>query len=287
MMYLLFALLFSTLIMVNFKLYPRLGIDALQAIVVNYLTAFVCGILSAGSPDPEALTVSSWFYTALLSGFFLITVFFVFSRSAARAGIAITSVSSKMSVIIPVLLGLLLFGENAGVMRLLGIVLAFPAFILIFSQRGREQKVSKAFYILPVLLFLGNGTNDSLLKYAEFHYLRSDSDMVHYLVVAFGTSLLLGSLFILFRLLNGKYRLSWRNLPAGIILGLLNWYSTYFFLAGLSVVDVSIFIPVFNLGIVVLGSLTGILVFREKIRWINAIGYLTACLAIYLIVSQQ
>lgn len=286
MTYLMLALLFSTLIMVNFKLYPRMGINALQAIVVNYLTAFVCGYLSTPLAHVTKIITAPWLYTAILSGFFLITVFLVFSKSAAKAGIAITSVSSKMSVIIPVLLGLFLFDEVAGWMRIMGIILAFPAFVLIFSHREKGHKVKKSFFFLPLLLFLGNGTNDSLFKFAQFHFLQSDTDVIHYLTVAFGISLLLGLFFIFFKIIFSCYHISTKSLIAGIFLGLLNWYSTYFFLAGLSIINVSVFIPVFNLGIVIMGSLTGILIFGEKVRLLNLAGFVLACIAIYLIVAQ-
>ena len=287
MSFLLLALLFSTLIMVNFKLYPRFKIDAIQAIVVNYFIASVLGSLSMESPFSIELAHQKWSNTALLSGFFLITVFFVFSASAAKVGIAVTSVSSKMSVIIPVILGLFLFNESISIFGIIGIALAFPAFFLIFYRKKTESTTKKIYFFLPLLLFLGNGTNDSLLKYAQYNFLTSNNDLVSYLVFAFSISMALGLLLILYRFFILKIPFSIRSMLAGIILGTLNWFSTYFFLAGLSIMDVSVFVPIFNLGIVVLGSLSGVLLFKEKIKAINWLGYCIACIAIFLIAFQS
>ena len=42
------AIILSTLILVQFKLYPKFGINTFQSIVFNYITAFLCGFLIFG-----------------------------------------------------------------------------------------------------------------------------------------------------------------------------------------------------------------------------------------------
>jgi drug/metabolite transporter (DMT)-like permease len=282
MIWLILALLTSTLIMVCFKLFPKYGIDSLQAIATNYLVAFIAGCVTVIPSGKVPFIAESWFPVSIASGVLLILVFFVFASSTSKVGIAITSVCSKMSVLIPVTLGFLIFGESAGILKIIGIIISLPAFYFIF-KRNEHFHLKSALLILPILLFLGNGTNDSLLKTAQFYFLRSDNDLVNYLTSAFGIAFCIGVLLVTFISIRNKKRIEIKNIFAGILLGLLNWYSTLFFLKGLTIVDVTVFVPVFNAGIVCLGALTGLILFREKMgRW-NVFGLGLALVAILLI----
>lgn len=284
MIWLLLALLFSTLIMVNFKLHPRFSIKTLQAITINYMTASVCGFLTIGEFPKVSITNESWSLLSVFSGVFLILVFFVFAQSAKKVGIALTSVSSKMSVIIPVLLGFFIFAEPTTMNKITGIIIALPAFYLILKTPKNDQTTLKRRYlILPILLFFGNGLNDSLLKIAQFNYLNTSDAHTRYLSYAFLVSLIIGTVILLIQLLIKKDKLHMPSLLSGILLGLLNWYSTLFFLKGLATMDVSVFIPLFNIGIVILGALTGTIIFREKLSVKNVIGFALAVCSIVLI----
>ncbi|KAF5039132.1 hypothetical protein DSECCO2_547140 [anaerobic digester metagenome] len=282
MIWLILALLTSTLIMVCFKLFPKFGIDTLQAIATNYIVAFIAGWLTVTPSGPDQLVSSDWFPISIASGVLLILTFFVFASSTAKVGIAITSVSSKMSVLIPVTLGFLVFGESMQALKIAGIIISLPAFYFIFKQ-NEHFHLKSALLILPVLLFLGNGTNDSLLKTAQYFFLRGDDDLVSYLTSAFGIAFCISVLLVSFNCIRNKKKIELKNILAGILLGLLNWYSTLFFLKGLTVVDVTVFIPVFNAGIVCLGAVTGLAFFKEKMGGWNVFGLGLAVVAIVLI----
>ncbi len=282
MIWLVLALLTSTLIMVNFKLYPKFGVVVLQAIATNYLVAFVAGLITLQNESPVDFAQQAWFPLSLLSGMLLILVFFVFASSAAKVGIAITSVSSKMSVLIPVALGFLFFGDIADPVKICGIALALPAFLFIF-KRNENFNLKGIFLVLPLLLFLGNGINDSILKTAQFNFLATDNDLVRYLTSAFATAFFIGAILVTIISIRKKQKIRIKNIFAGIVLGLLNWYSTLFFLKGLTEMDVTVFVPVFNVGIVSLGAITGLVFFREKMGKWNIFGLVLATIAILLI----
>jgi len=283
MIFLLSALFFSLCIMVTFKVFPKYKISVVQAITVNY---FVCALLGFSTlrviPSVSFVADKEWLYVALLSGVFLILVFNVFALSAEKAGVAITAVSSKMSVIIPVLLGAILFGEQLPVLKIIGVVLVMLSFYLVFKKK-QGYSLKLGLFILPLLLFLGNGTNDSILKYAQFHFITTDQGYVEYLSVAFGVSFILGLFVLLVKTIAGKEKLVFKNVVAGIWLGTCNWYSTLFFLKGLGQMDVSVFIPVFNAGLVSLAAIIGMLVFKEKFSKLNIAGIILSIIAITII----
>ncbi len=282
MIWLILALVSSTLIMVCFKLFPKFGINTLQAIATNYIVAFLAGYITVTPQYSSSYFHAQWFTLSIASGVLLILTFFVFAKSTAKVGIAITSVSSKMSVLIPVMLGFLIFSESIQALKIAGIIISLPAFYFIF-RRNEHFHLKSAVLLLPLLLFIGNGSNDSLLKAAQYFFLEGDHELVSYLTSAFGIAFIISALFVAIDSIRHHKRIQWKNIIAGIILGLLNWYSTLFFLKGLTVIDVTVFVPVFNAGIVCLGAVTGLVFFREKMSGLNIFGLGLALAAIVLI----
>ena len=172
------------------------------------------------------------------------------------------------------------FNEALSFIRIIGIVTALAAFWLTFYRKDKSKAKLK-YLFLPLLLFIGNGSNDSLLKISQELYITDDYTM--FLATAFSTSLLLGLLIIIGRTFIKKRKIEIKNIIAGVILGLLNWGSTLYFLKGLSKFDVSVFIPIFNVSIVTLSALIGLFMFKEKLRTINWVGILLAITAIITI----
>ena len=167
MIYLILAIVFSTSIVISFKLFARYSIDNLQAITVNYLFAAILGLLMyKGDLSLSDIPSSPWLPFSGIIGITFITVFFVFALSAQKAGIAVTSVSSKMSVVIPVSIGIMAYGELLTTVKLAGIIASLLAFYLTFRKK-EKVKADWRILILPVLLFLGNGANDTLTKHAQ------------------------------------------------------------------------------------------------------------------------
>ena len=104
-----------------------------------------------------------------------------------------------------------------------------------------------------------------------------------FLATVFSVSFILGFVILIVKHFYSKDKFEVKNIVAGIILGLLNWASTYYFIKGLYFLQVSSFVPIFNLGIVVLSTLIGFLIFREKLRPLNWAGIILSVLAILVI----
>lgn len=284
MIFLITAILTSTLIIIFFKFYKKFRIDTVFSLTINYLVAVILGF----SMDRDAFAAAAdihqqpWFYWSLLSGVLLIATFFAYSYSVQKAGLAITGVSGKMSVVIPVMTGFFIFHETAGWLKIFGIILALLAFYLTLKKSGEKKQVTKAGYLLlPVLVFLGNGLNDSIFNISHELYIQQDH--IIYLTFAFGASLMIGIIISIFKMIIYKKIPDLRSITAGIILGIMNWFSTWLFLKGLGHFDVSVFVPVFNASLIVLASLSGLLFFREKMSKINIAGLILTVIAIVLI----
>jgi drug/metabolite transporter (DMT)-like permease len=285
MFYLIAAILLSTAIIITFRIFNNFKISIVQAITVNYLVASVFGFMSeSGSFNLSTLPAQPWFLYTILMGLSLIVAFNLFAWSAQKAGVAVTAISSRMSVVIPVTLGFLIFGDTAGIIKIAGIITGLVALYLT-SKKDKNIKVNRSYIYLPLLLFMAVGANDTLIKTAEFYFLSSD--FVPILATSFGFALVFGLIIFVFNSTRQRSVIQLKNIIAGVILGLLNWYSTLFVLQGLDIYEVSFFIPVYNVGVVALASVAGLVIFREKLSVVNWIGIALAVGAIILIANDN
>lgn len=270
MWYIVLAVFFSSCIIISFRLFSIFKIHNLQAITINYVVASVLSYLTFGeNVGLVEIVQKPWFFWSVLNGILFILVFFVFARSAQKAGVAITAVASKMSVIIPVAIGVLIYKDELNGFKMAGILSAFPAFYLIFAGRQSHEPNLK-YIFLPVLLFLGTGSNDSIMKHAQKFYIGDE--YLLFLASVFFVALLIGLSFSARQTIKRKESVKWRSIGAGILLGFFNFSSTYFFLRSLAIFESSVFFPVFNVSIVSMGALIGYLVFKEKLQRKNWLG---------------
>jgi len=138
---------------------------------------------------------------------------------------------------------------------------------------------------LPLILFIGMGIVDSLVKLAQFEYV-SDSNLSLFTAILFGISASCG---IIISLTGRKRFISLFNLRVlgwGILLGLVNFGSIYFLVRTLNfvhplrgVIDSSVVFGVNNIGILVFSVLLGLLIFREKMSRLNFAGILICIIA--------
>ena len=130
---LLLCIVFSSSLFVIFKLYNTYKVQTLFAIIANY---FVASIFSTffykGSIQFLELPEKSWFLPTIGLGFLFILVFYITARTSQQIGVSVASVSSKMSLVIPVLAGVMLYKEDLNLIKVFGIILAL-VFILIRS----------------------------------------------------------------------------------------------------------------------------------------------------------
>lgn len=281
MLFLVLAIVASTLIIVTFRLFDKYKINKLPAITTNYFVASSLGYLSVYEkvhflefPQRE------WFIPAIIVGFTLIIAFNFFAMSAQRAGVAVTAIASRMSVVIPVTLGFFLFHEEATFLKILGTLTGLVAFYLTFKKE-KGVEVNKKYIYLPFLLFLAVGVNDSMLKVSQHFFINGE--FVLFLATAFLVALIIGFVVSLFSNQKFIFNFRVRNIVAGSLLGVFNWYSTFYFLKGMDTIPVSVIVPVYNVSVVALSAIIGFLFFKEKITRENWIGVLLAVAAIIMI----
>lgn len=281
MIYLISAILISSSLFVIFKLFTRFRINTFQAITFNYLIASIFGFMFLTS-NVNILTLfsESWFYLAVIEGILFISVFVLFGISSQKVGVAVTAVASKMSVVLPIIAGILIYHDSVLFTKILGITIALLAFYLSFRKNKSMSTISR-FTFLPLLLFVGNGLVDTLLKVAEHFYLQDDKG--YFVTIIFLTAMVIGFAITLYKVIVHKEKIELKNLIGGSFLGIFNILTTYFMVLALAYMESSRMFPILNAGIVSTTALVGVFLFREKLSLINWMGIILSIFAIILI----
>jgi drug/metabolite transporter (DMT)-like permease len=210
-------------------------------------------------------------------------MFFLIGYSTRKSGVAVTTIASKMSMVVPVLFSMLYFSEKSGFLKISGLAIAAVA---VFLSSYRPINKSKGFllFILPIIIFLGSGITDSLVKYAQTYYIPNNISLLFSTVVFF-TALVLGIIYTLVRRNSISASFSLAEIIGGTILGIANFGSLYFFILALnnSKLDSSIVFGLNNICIVLLSVLIGSTIFKEKLTKVNFAGIILALAAILIL----
>jgi len=288
LIFLLLSILSSSVIFVIFKLYTRYGINTLQAIIINYFIACTVGLLI----DPQAFHLprivgEAWFPGTIFLGIMFISVFYLAALTTQRSGLSVVSVATKMSVAIPVLFGIFFFRESAGVIKILGILLALGAVYLTSVKKKESIVIERKNLLFPLLVFLGSGIIDTSIKYLETSYV-SRSDVAIFSSTIFAIAGCIGIGILILQKFRGKLKISFRNILGGIALGVPNFFSIYFLVLALRTegFESSAIFPINNVSIVMVSTLLGILLFGEKLILKNWVGIGLAVLSILMIANS-
>ena len=284
MTHLTLSVLLSTLLFIIFKLFDKYNINALQAIVVNYIVACICGLFSyTGMVSVNIITNKPWLTGSIILGFLFITVFNILAVTSQKNGLSVASVAGKMSVIIPIIFAVLVYNEKLGILKIVGILIALIAVYLV-SIKEKGIVIKKKTLIYPLLLFFGSGIVDTSIKYIEKSYVGKN-EIPLFSATIFGFAAIIGLVILIFKAFKKSLKITQRNIVAGIILGVFNYYSIYYLLKALrsNSINSSTVFTINNVAIVMLTTLAGILFFKEKLIYKNWIGIGLAIMSIILV----
>lgn len=284
MIYLLFSIAASLLIFVVFKLLEKFKIDTFQSIVVNYIVAFSFGLFNVQeSVNINSIYEAEWFVGSMIVGALFIGLFTTMAWTAQKNGLSVASVASKMSVIIPIIFGILLFNESISLLKIIGIVLALMSVYLV-SVKSKTTVKFKKNLSLPLLLFLGSGISDTYINYLQDRSI-SEEQIPLFSACVFGFAGILGIIILSTKLLKKKTKVDPKSILGGVVLGLANYASLYYIIKALQLpnMESSTFYTINNVAIVMVSTLIGLWMFKEHLTKKNWTGIGLAVIAIYLV----
>jgi drug/metabolite transporter (DMT)-like permease len=282
--FLLASILCATFIFLVFKGFERFSINTRYGIIVNYLSAALVGVLLyPGQFNAHTLFNPSWIWHSIALGLLFIFTFNLIALTSQKMGVSAASVATKMSLIIPVILAVILHGEQLDAFNIIGVITALAA-VFLASQKPAQQLKNNSSIILPLAVFVCSGIIDASLNFMGESYVAND-DYPLFSSGIFTSAAIFGALYEVLKKGEIKKTPSFKDLAGGIMLGVPNFFAVYFLMKALQVNDLSS-ASVFtlnNVSVVLLTTLLGILFFKERLTAKNWIGVLLAVCSILLV----
>lgn len=274
------------IVAVLLKLAKRYSIDIFQAITWNYSIAMLLTWLIYRPALGSVQGAPVYIYGSL--AVLLPSLFVVIGLAVKTAGIARTDVAQRLSLFISLAAAFLLFNEVFTGLKFAGLMVGVAAILCAIpwkKQTGdRDNNGSAWIYLL--IVFVGFGVIDILFKQmATFKGVPFPVS----LFFAYLGSFALAFIVLLWMVFTKRIKFTLRHIFFGWVLGIANFGNILFYLKAhqaLSANPSTVF-SAMNIGVITLGAIIGMVVFKEKLTTLNKIGIVLAIIAIVIITYAQ
>ncbi|RXK52544.1 EamA/RhaT family transporter [Aquirufa rosea] len=288
MLYFILSVVFSVLLLVNFRIHAKYQVDTSLTILLNYPICFLTG----WAVQPNALPFH-WpdmpFTIAMLAlGLGFVVTFLLTGYSTQKNGMATTSLANNISLVIPVLFNLLIWNRGGATWTwqvVAGLILAFGA--IYFCSPALDGKGKNKSLTALLLVFVGYGITNT-----AFNFLNAEVSVQAGGTIPFMLMIVLGAIVasvveIIRGTILGNFTWNKASVWAAFPLGLPNFFSFYFLLKTLDYFNNNgaIVLPIFNIGVIVGSTAVAYLFFKEKISKRQGIGISLGCVAIVLLLQ--
>jgi drug/metabolite transporter (DMT)-like permease len=282
MLFLLLSILCSVTVGIIFKVSRKYTISTVQIVAWNYILAILLCYLSF-PPDLKDLDAKAPWGIYISLGVLLPAIFLFLAASIKYMGIVKTDAAQRLSLFIPILAAWLLFKEDFNTLKITAFFIALPAILLILSKKA-ENKNNK--WVYPAVVLVGFGLIDVLFKQIALY---TGLAFTTSLLVIFGIAMIIMIAAVIYEVVLKKIRLTVVNFILGALVGVFNFGNILFYLKAHQAFaeNPSTVFAAMNMGVIIIGSLVGIFVFKEKVSRYNYFGLLLAIVAIVLITFSQ
>lgn len=278
----------TVLLYVILKYFEKWKVNNLQGLFFNYITASIFSFMYNYSQNVALIPdIKNFYHASLAIGLLFIIVFFLTAKTAQELGIGTTSVASKMSVVIPMLAGVLLYSEPLSTQKIIGLILALVSVYLTSGgkQEANAPKHTGFILILPFVLFMGAGLVDTSIKYSQATFINPQNQNL-FVCTLFGSAALFGGIIITQQLITKQTTIQKQSIMGGVLLGLVNFFSLYFLIKALAEpgTDSGKLFTTVNIGIVLVSVAASYIFFKEVPQKKGFIGIAIAIVAIYIMI---
>lgn len=213
-------------------------------------------------------------------GVLFISMFYLMGLLTKKQGVSVSSIVSRLSLVLPVVYFLIVDKESITNMAALGIGVAIVSMVLI-SNVSRTGVFSMSSFLLPIVVFIGYGLVDIGLKISQKAILDLNNAQHELTLGIFFFAGLYGWTFKFLK----RRKVEFKTIPLGILLGIVNYYSIYFFILALehTAIPSTVIFPLNGVLILVGATLLSAMVFKEKITFKKGIALSLAILSIILL----
>ena len=257
MIYLLLAILSSSLVSIFMRLSTHRVKNRYSLLAVNYLCCSVLGAVYARG-NVFCITApgyGSMLVMGLVAGALYLLGFVLLQRNIRKNGMVLSSLFMKLGLLVPIVMSLVFFRELPSVLQCIGFLLAIGAIVLINLQKG-----ARGFTAGLLILLLAGGGCDAISKVYEQLGSPALSDQFLFFTFLFAF-LLCAALVLRQKEMPGK-----QELLFGLLIGIPNFFSAKFLLAALSRLNAVVVYPTFSAATLLVLTLVGVVLFRERLR---------------------
>ena len=282
MWFVILSVICSVTVGIFLKVAKRFQLNIFQIITFNYFSALLLTYLTF---QPELTFKEKTIPYSLFIGLAILLpiVFLIQAKSIKEVGIVKTDIAQRLSLFIPLTASYFLFNETFSQLKIIGFIVGFSAIFFTLNKKSESKSDN---WVYPLLVLLGFGIIDILFKkvavFKDFSFTTS-------LFIIFCGAFIISILFLVGKILVQKEKLEIKNVLWGMALGILNFGNILFYLKAhkaLSENPSTVFAGM-NMGVIILGSLAGILLFKEKMTKWNYFGILLAIISIIFITLSQ
>ena len=287
MIHLILAIVLFVILVTTFRVLPDYGVTTFHVIVVNYMVCAFVGAIFVNKWHyliQQIVAPQTWHVFAIILSFFFISGFYLLARATQTTGLATATISSRLSMIIPVLVSMFLLNKGTEItfLKVFGIIMAFPAMFLIVARKPDPSSAKLSFksVLLPIGVFFTGGLIDTIINYTNKTQINSEQIPI-FPILTFASAALIGLIVLIFN----KSKITRKEIVAGSILGTFNYFSIFFLLKALEDFNHNgaYVFPILNISGILINTLLGVTVFSEKMNNKRLIGVGLAIAAIVLI----
>ncbi|MEY3631002.1 MAG: hypothetical protein RL408_556 [Bacteroidota bacterium] len=286
MVALLLTIVFSVLLLVNFRVHAKYNIDTRIAILLNYPVCFLTGYFHQMDAIPFHWPSTGYSLGILGIGVGFVITFLLSGYSTVKNGMAPTSLANNISLVIPVMVNLFIWktGGDLTLSVIAGLILSFTA--IYFCSPSGEGSVQKPDIWALVAVFVAYGITNTAFNYLNAAIVQQVGGSISFTLMLLLGSLATATIVLVYWTITGGVTWSLRSVLAGIPLGLPNFFSFYFLLKALDAYQQNgaVVLTIYNLGVILLSAITALIFFKEKLTNKQWLGIGLGCLGIALII---
>ena len=277
MVYLILAVISSMLVSVIMRVSERYIHNNISMLASNYLMCTVLAAVLAGVGNLFQVGAEGFGFSVglgVVSGLFFMGSFMLLQWNTRVNGIVLSSMFMKLGVMVPTLMAIAVFHEVPKPAQVAGMVIAVGAILLINLEKGSGKAASS---LGLVVLLLAGGATDGMSKI--FEELGVSALKNHFLLYTFIVAFALCVAVCLVK----RQGLTASDLLFGLLIGIPNYGSARFLLLSLSDVPAMIAYPTYSVASIVMVTLVGVAVFKEKLSRRQIVSMLLIFAALVLL----
>lgn len=261
MIYLLLAIASSVMISILMRVSEKHVKNEMGMFMANYAICMMLSLLYM-QDKTQLFTLATRGGTltialGVISGVLYLVNFVFLKFNMSHNGIVMSSTFMKLGVLVPTIMAIVVFHELPRATQVLGIIVAVAAIILINFEKDALSESKNKLWLLILLLL--SGFTDSMAN--VFEKLGEAGMKDAYLLVTFGTAFVVAlSLALL-----GRNKVAPKELLFGALIGIPNYFSSRFLILALERVEAVLVYPMYSVATIIIITVAGILVFREKV----------------------